>query len=136
MSYNITSWKIRRIHLELPLTFNFRAWLKEHPAGPGVRWCLEDNESACLCNLGENTWKLVASGHALSGIIEGDKLILNDPKSLNWRGDCSGHLYSDVLLPLFQSFKGDIDALVVWESGDSINHLNIVQGVVSDEEIE
>lgn len=135
MSYNITGWKIRSIHLELPITFSFRDWLKEQGVGTGVRWCLED-KSAVHYNLSEHTWTLEASGKELKGTIENEKLMLSDPKAVDWRSDGSGCLYSDVLIPLFEQFKGDIDAIVVWEGGDSINHLKIVQGVVSDKEID
>jgi hypothetical protein len=143
MSYNITAWKIRHIHLELPLTFNFQEWLREQPdftergyENVGKRWCLEDRDSLVRCSLADGTWNLCASGHDLSGIIQGDTLLMSDPKALDWTGDGSGHLYSDILIPLFKAFQGDLNALVVWEGGDSIRQLAIASGIVSDKEIQ
>jgi hypothetical protein len=142
MSYNITTWKVRSIRLEMPIAFSFQEWLKVQPStgtdgyeNVGKRWCLEDG-STIQCDLSDGTWKLCASGQTLSGSIQGDKLIASDPHALEWAGDGSGHLYSGILIPLFEAFKGDLDAIVVWEGGDSIYHLTIVSGTVRENEIQ
>ncbi len=143
MSYDISSWKITNVHLELPLKFDFRSWLQKQPdkdakgyATFGKRFCLEDERSRVLCDLVADTWQLSASGCALSGVIQDQKLILADPDAINWDGDGSGYLYHDVLIPLFKDFQGDLEAIVIWEHGDSVRQLKIVQGVVSDEKID
>src|SRR5579859_5456992 len=140
MSYNITGWKVRTINLTLPLTFDFRQWLHMQPnrdekgyENVGKRWCLEDEESKLLVDFASQTWKLVCSGPTLSGVIvNGDSLALTDFEG--WTGDGSGHLYSDILLSLFKQFNGTLNALVIWEGGDSIYCLNIHDGIVGEVE--
>jgi hypothetical protein len=141
MSYNITKWKIRELHLELPLTFDFQHWLTTQPdrtekgyENVGKRWCLEEREPiAVQVNLTAQTWKLDILGNELSGDIVEDRLMTLAME--DWTGDCSGHLYSDILLPLFKNFEGTLVALVVWEGGDTVANLSIVDGVVSEEKL-
>jgi len=45
-------------------------------------------------------------------------------------------MYEDILIPLFEQFKGNFSALVVWEGGDSVQRLTVQDGVVNDEEVE
>ena len=69
----------------------------------------------------------------IKGIIENNAFIATELEY--WSGDGSGYLYSDVLIPLFEEFKGTLEAIVVWEGGDSIKRLNIHDGVVEETEI-
>lgn len=138
MSYNITGLKRRSIHLELPLDFDFQAWVRAQPVRTeqgyeniGRRWCLEEN-AAIAVNLAEHTWKLGIFNQELSGRVEDNALVCY---ALDWTGEGSGNLYSDILLPLFKEFKGSLSALVVWEGGDSVYQLDIHDGVISDVEI-
>ena len=141
MSYNITNMKVRELHLELPLTFDFQHWLITQPdrdkrgyENTGKRWCLEDREPiAVQANLAAQTWKLDILGCELSGeIVEGRLMTL----ALDgWKGDCSGDLYGDILLPLFRDLKGSMEALVVWEHGDTVEQVSIVDGVVKKEKL-
>lgn len=137
MSYNITAWKVRSMRLVLPLDFHFRHWLESQPdrdkdgyENTGKRWCLED--SSLTLNLETRTWTLDASGQELAGTIEDDQLVATD---VDWTSDGSGRLYGDILLPLFKDFKGNLDALVVWEGGDTITQLSIQGGVVDEVEV-
>ena len=132
MSYNITSFKLKNLALALPLTFDFQAWLASQPESAGVRWCRDDGEGI-QANLARNTWTLPLSGHELAGNIEGDKLVVT---GLECYGEGSGHIYSDVVLPLFEDFKGSLQAIVVWEGGDTVNRLTIEDGNAKEEEID
>lgn len=140
MSYNITAWKIQHFHLELPLTFDFQSWVQSQPRrdekgyeNTGRRWCLEDGDSDVLINLAASTWKLSMSGKELSGIIKDDKLIAETLNS--WTSDGSGILYNDILIPLFKEFKGNLEALVIWEGGDSLYQVRINDGIVEETEL-
>jgi len=153
MSYNITSWRTGHLHMELPIDFDFQGWLRGLPdrdeeghENVGKRWLLEDDAqifvelapsqpaikaevSALIAP--ENTWKIDMCNQAISGIIKEDRLMvtaLND-----WTGDCSGILYNDILLPLFAAFKGNLEAFIVWEGGNSLTLLNIRDGVVDEQ---
>lgn len=135
MSYNITRLKIRKIHLELPIDFNFHHWLLEQPdrdedgdENTGKRWCLED-ENTVLASIAMHTWTLSLSAHEISGTIEGNKLFA---KELDLTGDGSGPIYADILIPLFKEFKGILDAIVVWEGGDTVAEIHVHDGVLEE----
>jgi hypothetical protein len=138
MSYNITNWKIRELHLELPLTFDFQEWVKSQPdqrggyENVGKRWCLED-KSAVQINLATQMWRLNIQGSEIAGEIAEGKLMTLGIDA--WMYDGSGTLYSDILLPLFQQFRGTLKALVIWEHGDIVTNLSIADGVVSEEKL-
>lgn len=136
MSYNITSMKVSKVSLRLPLDFDFMMWIAGLPERDekgyeniGRRWCLEDPTTISL-NLADRTWKLSLwseNDKVIKGIIDDDAFVVTALE--HWTSDGSGHLYSDVLLPLFEEFKGTLEAIVVWEGGDTIEHLNIHDGV-------
>src|SRR5258708_35424659 len=94
MSYNISSWKTRHLHLELPVDFDFQQWLTTQPnrdekgyENVGKRWCLEEEEHV-QADLVGNTWRLLLIGDCdLSGIIENNLLSVTD---LNCSGEFSG----------------------------------------------
>lgn len=143
MSYNITRMKVSKVSLRLPLDFDFMMWIAGLPERDekgyeniGRRWCLED-PTTISSNLADRTWKLSLFGEddkVIKGIIEDEALVacaLED-----WEGDGSGYLHDDVLLPLFKEFKGTLEAIVVWEGGDSIKRLSIYDGVVEETEVE
>lgn len=142
MSYNITSMKVSKVSLTLPLRFDFMKWITEQPSRDergyenfGRKWLLKD-PVAILANLAEGTWKLSLFGEddkVIKGIIEGDTLVATELEY--WSGDGSGHLYSDVLIPLFEEFKGTLEAIVVWERGDSVKRLSIHDGIVEETDI-
>lgn len=142
MSYNITSMKASKVSLRLPLDFDFTKWIAEQPSRDehgyeniGRRWMLED-PVAISANLAEGTWQLSLFGEddkVIKGIIEDGALVATALE--DWEGDGSGYLYSDVLLPLFREFKGSLEAIVVWEGGDSIKRLSIHDGVVEETDV-
>lgn len=139
MSYNITAMKVHSLHLELPLTFDFRQWVEGLPfytedglENVGKRWILADEHIFLASNLAQGTWKLDLGGQTLRGIIDNDCLSLI---SLTWTGDGSGYYYSDILLPLFNQFKGSMDVLVIWEGGDTVQEVHIVDGQIEAKEI-
>jgi len=133
--------KVSKVALKLPLLFDFMEWIAEQPSldkhgyeNTGRKWCLED-PTTVSANLAARTWKLSLWGNdkTLKGIIEGDSLVVTELEG--WTSDGSGILYNDVLLPLFQEFKGTLEAIVVWKSGDSVKRLTIHDGIVEDVEI-
>jgi hypothetical protein len=137
MSYNIDNWKIRSLHLELPRNFDFQAWLATQPAAlDGVEICKGSEDAHIEIDEAQQTWKLLIPlefDELLTGVVLSNKLVAN---ALELMGEFSGFIYSDVLLPLFVEFKGNLDAIVVWEGGDTIDHLTIKDGVVTENEIE
>jgi hypothetical protein len=140
MGYNISTWKIRKVHLALPIDFDFRQWLAKQPnrdedgsENVGKRECLNDDESMIWVATAKRTWKLPLSGHTLSGVVESDKLLLQD---IDMTGDGSNRIYSDILVPLFKEFNGELDAIIVWAHGDTVAQVRIHDGVLEEDIIE
>lgn len=141
MSYDITSWKIGKVHLVLPLAFDFEAWLHTQPdevkhgyENFGKRWCLEAGEKNTVqCNLAKNTWKLPVCGNEIKGVIDGQYLVAIELGG--WTSDGSRHLYHDILIPLFKEFHGELQAVIVWESGDTISAINLHDGVLEEKNL-
>ncbi len=131
MSTNITSLKIKQIHLALPLTFDFQVWLGTQGNEAGVKWC-KDGDEGVQANLAKNTWKLPLFGHEISGTIEGSLLLVTDIKC---RSEGSSHIWSDVILPLFEQCNGTLSALVVWQDG-SVYRTTVQDGKVTEVEVE
>ena len=136
MSYNISNHRIRSLTLTFPLTFDFQAWLREQPDkrqydNVGKKWCLQ-GKNRVLVDLAAQTWELGFGGQSLSGVFEDNQLVT---KELSWSSDGSGHMFTDILLPLFESFQGDLDGLFIWESGDSVEDVKIQKGVVTRSEV-
>src|SRR5260221_723638 len=116
MSYNIDTWKIQSLRFELPRNFDFQEWLDKQPdrnergyENVGKRWCVEESEEIhVLLNEAKQTWQLEMSNQSLSGKIMDEKLVVTE---IDWRGEGSGHMYHDILLPLFREFHGSVDAI-------------------------
>jgi hypothetical protein len=131
MSYNITRFRVKSLDLSFPLSFDFQEWIESQPNSTGKRWCIED-ENTILTNLAASTWKLKLGSQELSGTIKGDRYVVDE---IDWRSDGSGTLYEDILLPLFREFQGSLEALVVWEGGDTVKQVNIQKGEISEVEL-
>src|SRR5579859_415823 len=107
LSYNITAWRIADLQLALPKDFDFRRWLEAQPVrdergyeNVGRRWCLEEKDDCrVLLDQAARTWELSLSGidMGLKGVI-GEDGKLEITEIVDWRGDCSGILYSDILI--------------------------------------
>lgn len=141
MSYNIDRMKVRSLQLVFPKDEKFfEAWLAVQPAkdaqgfkNVGVQWCREEGNVELVLDYETLTWHLNILEKTLSGIITDDGLVTT---MLYWQGESSGQLYTNILLPLFQTYTGSISALVVWECGDSVRELTITDGVILEKEIE
>lgn len=137
MSYNITRMKVSKVSLRLPLDFNFMEWITGQPSldkhgyeNTGRRWCLED-PVAVSANHADGTWQLSLIGDkTIKGVIEDDAFVVTALE--HWINDGSRDLYNDILLPLFEEFKGTLEAVVVWEGGDTTERLNIHDGLVEE----
>lgn len=137
MSYNIDTWKIHKLTLTLPRTFDFQVWLAMQPATtdngryPNYskrHWTRDkDAPSSISFDQAHATWALQMSENELSGALIEEGMRVD---RLSFTGDFSGHLYEEVLLPLFAEFKGDLDAVIVWERGDTVEHIIIEKGTI------
>ncbi len=122
MSYNIDTFKLKKVRLILPTDIKFSKY---------VDWIGDE----VIANLAKGIWSIndEGEGFQMHGKITKAGLEVTDVKV---NGEGSGHDYYDLLKPLFIDYKGDLEAVMIWEGGDSINSISIVNGKVTEKKIE
>jgi len=123
MSYNIDTFKLKKVRLILPLNIKFNKY---------AEWL---DEKGAIANLADATWAVNEDGEGFEMRGNVTKQGLEVVGVSCW-GEGSGHVYEDVLLPLFKDYKGDLEAICIWEGGDSITKLSIKNGVVTEKEVD
>lgn len=121
MSYNVDTWKTKELcNLRIPVVSLFSSDRKDwHPER-------EDH--------GDGTVTFtIAEDCEVRGKIEGDTLAVSAIKA---RGEGSGSALHLVIEPSLASSRGRLVAVRVWEGGDFIDRLTVVDGAVSSEPIE
>lgn len=73
--------------------------------------------------------KLVKSGESLNDEAE------LPIKKLTWAGEGSGYLFKTFLEKVVPFLRGSADVIFIWEGGDSISGLRIVDGVATKHEV-
>lgn len=124
MSYNITTWKTKKIDgLEIPLaTLKFsegmaqRGWEIKIKRSPD-----SDHGRIIISGLGESDAEIV-------GWLVDSMVVV---ESINITGEGSGTGYTEVLLPALAQSKGKLEAVLIWECGDCIQTLLSIDGAVS-----
>jgi len=115
MSYNISNWKTKKCDLKMPLSMLVTdPLLKVRPCPEGIQ----------MGGLSE--------GFAIIAHSEGDIAFTTDVCS--W-GVGSGRSWQD-LLDILRQTTGEMEAIVIWEGGDSVQRLKIRNGEVSVEEVD
>ncbi len=122
MSYNIDRFKLKSVSLTLPKGFSMRDF--------SGRACGEIQVAADLQSWRYNWGN---EGFQMKGKVTDAGLEVTD---LRCSGMGSGHDYYDLLVPLFEELKGDLEASLVWEGGNSITKNIIKKGVETEEPIE
>jgi hypothetical protein len=121
VSYNIDTWKTKKlIDLKIPLSAFYKHpradWHPEIKKKDGKTFVL-----VCGCDqeiLGE-----VEDG-ILSVVV------------VNMAGEGSGTFYKWILEPALSESTGELEAVLVWEGGDSISRLTVKDGKVENKEID
>jgi hypothetical protein len=123
MSYNIDTWKTKRLsNLVIPLEAFYRHGRTDfHPKA--VINAPESDGVALECGCGQRIVGRLADGRLR--VIE-----------FEMSGEGSGTFYHEVLEPALRESAGLLEAVLVWEGGDSINRLKVRDGKVESEEIE
>lgn len=122
MSYNIDTFKLKKVQMTLPKGFDIESFSDRAFAPIKVSSNLEDwgyNESG--------------EGFEMKGEIEPNGFSV---KEINCSGEGSGNDYDELLIPLFEKYKGNLEASMVWEGGDSLSKISIIDGEVKEEQIE
>lgn len=123
MSYNITGVKIKKLELIVPRDFIFELG--------NINWWNDGG-----IDIHENSIKFVFDGDGSE--IEGK--LLSDKKVRITDFGCSSSYSSgawilETISKLCEKYKGTLEAVIVWEGGDSIEKLSIKNGVSSSEEM-
>lgn len=127
MSYNIDTWKTKRLEgLAIPLSALYDGvpanW---QPENPRIKDWDSDNPT-------------VEIGLCEDGRIEGELLPDKSIKvsEITMRGESSGTMFHDVIAPALKKSEGHLEAVLVWEGGDSITRLTVSDGDVKMEQVE
>jgi hypothetical protein len=127
MSYNVDQWKTKELeNLRIPL-----AMLRiDHGSG----WNLDEqpDESPAASGLIPVTFS-IGEGGIIRGFCIGDDLCVTEIK---FRGACSGTAIAKIVEPALAKSTGKLVAVRIWESGDYIDRLEVVDGVITESEVE
>lgn len=122
MSYNIDHWKTKKLeNLKLPLSALFTHERKD--------WHPKVTQLAGTKNV------VIEGGcqQELVGTLDGDTLTIT---GFNMTGKGSGTFYAWILEPALKQSKGVLEAVLIWEGGDSINRIIVKDGEVKSEPVE
>lgn len=125
MSYNIDTWKTKSlVDLEIPLRAIYdsdkRGWLEAPRIG-------KDDPEQVFISIGECA--------GITALLRTTDNVLCVSK-VRVSGEGSGTMYSEILLPALKKSSGKLEAVLVWEGGDSITRLIVDNGKVAEENIE
>lgn len=117
MSYNIDSWKTRKIeNLVIPVS----ALMTE-----GIRITIEA--------VNHVTVRGDAEGFSIKGILKPDSLI--EVNYVSNYGEFSGN-FMEVVEEILRKSTGTLEAVLIWEGGDSVEKLTVVDGNITRKEID
>ena len=119
MSYNCDSWKTKEID-SLRVAFHViesNSTLKKSDIS-------FDKNGMLVVRYIEST---------LSGTFDGNTVNI---AKIDITGEGSGHAWFDVFKPILEKSTGKLVAVRVWERGDYIDKLTVIDGVVTEEAID
>ena len=121
MSYNVDSWKTKElVDLQIPVAALFHDDRKDwHP----TRKELADGTSAFY----------FMDQCVIVGNVDGDLLHVSSIKAVGEGSGCALHY---IVEPALELSCGKLVAVRVWEGGDSIDRLTVINGNLTSEEIE
>jgi hypothetical protein len=132
MSYNISRFKTKAVKLVLPKGFDFQKFylMLEHKnmVHKFNEWAGELKVASDLKN-----WEYKSGSEEtyFKGIVTSRGF---EVKDVTVRGEGSGTEWREGILPLFEKYHGDLDAVMVWEGGDSVVRITIKNGQIMAEE--
>ena len=124
MSYNIDTWKTKKLEdLVIPLNSLFIHERKDwHPSQPEII-NPETNEVLIECGCEQE----------IKAILKDVNLYITE---FEIYGEGSGTLMDWILEPALKQNSGELEAVLVWEDGDSITRLSVSNGILRHEVIQ
>lgn len=115
------------------MSYNISTWKKQKFKGFKIPLELIDEAGGQFYKIGKKGSVFSFHGH---GEIEGVE-IDNDLEVLEIRlvGEFSGHVYNEIFIENQSNLSGEMSAITVWESGDTIEKVSFKNGVFKEEEI-
>lgn len=125
MSYNIDRWRTKKLeNLVVPLTAFYKHERKDwHPSKPTLEdIATKEITLKCGCN------------QKITGILdENNQLQIT---KLDMNGEGSGTFFEWILEPALKESHGQLEAVLIWERGDSVTRLTVNDGVVKHANID
>ncbi len=125
MSYNIDTWKTKKLEdLKVPLQEFYTHERKDfHPEKPTITDATTmEVEIGCMCE-----------DSAIKGILKDGILTVTE---IDISGEGSGTFMHEVFEPALRKSTGKLEAILIWEGGDSTCKLKVDDGSVNDEPVE
>lgn len=122
MSYNIDNWKTKKLeNLTIPFSAFFQHprndWHPKHKDG------LSTGETVLACGCEQE----------IRGFLRDTNFTVT---GFDMHGEGSGTFYNWILLPALRQSTGTLEAVLIWEGGDSINSLKVENGKVTETPVE
>lgn len=149
MSYNITAWRTKEIDgLRFRLTDAMEMMPKDmidRGYEPPVLTCEAHMEVPTQITSPLQIIPFVDVESPATIRVAGDCLVMNgkiDAEGVFWvnalgmTGEGSGHVCEFYLMPLLAKSSGKLRARLVWEGGDSIEKLRVVDGMIKSKNLE
>jgi hypothetical protein len=120
MAYNVTHWKTKKIEgLTISVESLYMSPREDwHPKEEGA-----DGVTSYVW-----TDSCYVEGKVVDGILHVTAVEFSD--------ECSGSILRDILGPALRGSTGVLEAVRIWEGGDYIDRLVVVDGLVTKTEIE
>jgi len=116
MSYNLTSFKVKKLeNFILPIKALYASSNKNSLPKPPQVSDIEKNEVIITGGCGQT----------IKGILKDGLLYVTE---LKLGGECSGTYMNEIIEPAFKESKGILEAVCIWEGGDSVNSLSVING--------
>lgn len=124
MSYNISTWKTKQLNnLVIPISAFFKH--ERTDWHPKLKFDEDTGERILDFNLED--------GDMLVGKIEDGFFKV---ENINIYAEKSGTFYEWVLEPALEESTGELEAVLIWEGGDSITQLKVNNGNVEVAQVE
>ncbi len=124
MSYNIDTWKTKKLeNLVIPLKAFYEHERKDwHPKEPTITNAeTMEVELECGCE------------QTIKGVLKDGLLTVTE---FEMYGEGSGTFKSWILDEALRQSKGELEAVLVWEGGDSITRLKVKDGILEEDNVE
>ena len=120
MSYNIDTFKVKELkYFIIPVDSIYKSDRKD--------WYFE------RINQDDGTVLFENIETSIKGIVKDNLFHVSE---IDCSGEGSGFIMNEILIPAFKDSKGYLEAICIWEGGDSITRLIVNDGIVKEKNIE